>query len=259
MKDTLISKLGSFQGTLAVADKIENKPLWLNEPPLRFTELLATTRLSVEGLASTGAEQSTGTRGSTDALRDVRVRFEQALHPLARATFRCLKNDGRTEEAARADLTPSDLHNARAVALAGLGETVLDLAEPISKPAGGQPAPGEKYGVTAATVAAVDALWDNYRAVVGAPVSARARRKALTGALPGQFAEVEEQFSELDDLVIQFRGTEAGDRFVEAWFNARRVIDTGRRAARPEQPVPSIQPTRDGQPAQPVPANAVQP
>jgi hypothetical protein len=29
-------------------------------------------------------------------------------------------------------------------------------------------------------------------------------------------AAVEETFAELDDLIIQFRGTKAGDRFVEA-------------------------------------------
>ena len=207
---------------------------------MRFTEALAATRVSVAALASVGAEQSTGIGGSTDALRGLRLQFENALHPLARATFRCLKNDGRTEDAAKVDLAPSDLRNARAVALAGLGETILDLAEPISQPAANnQPAPGDKYGVAAAKVAAVDTLWDNYRTAVGAPASARAKRKALTEALPGEFAKVEDQFSELDDLVIQFRGPAAGDRFVEAWFNARRVVDTGRRAARPAPPAPS--------------------
>lgn len=245
MNDTLISKLGSFQATLVVADRTENKLIWLNQPPLRFTERLDATRLSVEGLASTGAEQSADIGGSTDALRGLRLQFENALHPLARATYRCLKNDGRTEDAAKVDLTPTDLHNARAVALAGLGETVLDLAEPISQPAAvGQPAPGDKYGVAATKVAALDSLWDNYRTAVGAPASARAKRKALTEALPSQFAVVEDQFSELDDLIIQFRGTEASDRFVEAWFNARRVVDTGRRAAKPAPaaPAPTVQP-----------------
>ena len=79
----------------------------------------------------------------------------------------------------------------------------------------------------------MDELWADYSTAVGAPGSARARRKAITNALPGQFAAVEEKFAELDDLIIQFRGTEAGDRFVEAWFNARRVVDIGRRAAKP--------------------------
>jgi hypothetical protein len=126
--------------------------------------------------------------------------------------------------------------------LAGIGETILNLAEPLSVSTGGQAVPGEKFGVTADKVSAVDDLWDRYSTIVGAPVSARARRKALTDALPGKFAAVEEKFAELDDLIIQFRGTPAGDRFVDAWFNARRVVDTGRRANKPAAaptPVPA--------------------
>jgi hypothetical protein len=238
MNDTLTSKLGSFQATLAVADKDENKPIWQSKPPLAFNECLLGARTAVAGLARTGAEQSAAIRGSTDALRGLRTQFENALHPFARATFRCLKNTGENENAVKVDFTPSDLRNARAVALAGIGEIVLNLAEPVTKsPGNGQPAPGEKYGVTAAKFAEVDELWTDYSTAVGAPASARARRKAITDALPSQFAATEEKFAELDDLVIQFRGSEASDRFVEAWFNARRVVDTGRRAARPNPAV----------------------
>lgn len=242
MNDTLTSKLGSFQATLAVADKEENKPIWQNKPPLAFSECLLGARTAVAALAKTAADQSADIRGSTDALRGMRTQFENALHPFARATFRCLKSTGDDEAAAKVDFTPSDLRNARAVALAGIGEIVLNLAEPLSNsPGNGQPAPGEKYGVTAAKFADVDELWSGYSTAVGAPASARARRKAITDALPGKFAATEEKFAELDDLVIQFRGSEASDRFVEAWFNARRVVDTGRRAAKPA-PAPAPPP-----------------
>jgi hypothetical protein len=233
MNDTLTTKLGSFQATLAVADKDENKPIWQNQPPIAFSECLLAARTAVAALAKAGADQSADIRGSTDGLRGLRTQFENALHPFARATFRCLKSIGNNEAAGKVDFTPSDLRNARAVALAGIGETVVDLAEPLTRsPGNGQPAPGDKYGVTAAKFAEVDQLWTNYSTAVGAPASARARRKAITDALPGRFAATEEKFAELDDLVIQFRGSEAGDRFVEAWFNARRVIDIGRRAAK---------------------------
>ena len=233
MKDTLTSKLGSFMATLAVADMPENISIWQNQMPLAFTEGLAAARPAVTALGHAGAEQSADIGGTTDALRGLRKLFENALHPLARATFRCLKNMGNDADAAKVDLTPSDLHNARATALAGMGEIVLELAEPLTT---GTPAPGDKYGVTAASVAAMDDLWNRYSTAVGAPVGARARRKAMTDALPGQFAAVEEQFAGLDDLVIQFRGTPVGDQFVDAWFNARRVVDTGRRAAKPNPP-----------------------
>ena len=133
--------------------------------------------------------------------------------------------------------------------LAGLGETVLDLAEPLTvAPAQNQPAPGVKFGLTAQSVAALDALWQRYSTAVGAPVSARSRRKALTEQLPGDFREAEEEFAALDDLILQFDDAGgAGTRFIDSWFNARRVQDTGRRSARPAPPTsagtPAVRPS----------------
>lgn len=232
MKDTLANKLASFEGTLAVADKAEFKSIWQNQPPLIFTNKLEEARDAVQDLVQSGAEQSVKTTGSSDALRGLRKQFEAALHPLARAVYRCLKNAGNAEDAAKANVTPSDLHSARAVALAGLGETILDLAEPLTKSkVAGEPATGEQYGVNAQTYASVDDLWQRYSTAVGAPAGARAKRKGLTAALPGKFAAAEEQFAELDDLVIQFRNGVVGNQFVEAWLNARHIADLGRRAA----------------------------
>jgi hypothetical protein len=121
------------------------------------------------------------------------------------------------------------------VILSGLGETILDLAEPLTLvTAPGQASPGEKYGVTTALYDQVDDLWERYSTAVGAPAGARSKRKALTNSLPGKFSAVEDQFSDLDDLIIQFGSTEAGQEFVEAWFNARHVTPLGRRAAKPK-------------------------
>lgn len=241
MRDILTNKLGSFQSTLAVADEPENQPVWQNQPPQAFSDGLAAARTAVTGLATSGAAQSVPTAGSTAALKLLRGQFTVALLPLARATFQCLTSLGRTEDAASVDITNSNLHDARAVALAGIGETVLDLAESLSTATGSQPAAGDKYGVTAANVSAVDALWQKYSTAVGAPVGARAKRKAMSSQLPGQFAAVEQQFSGLDDLIIQFRGTPAGDLFVDAWFNARHVVDLGHHTTHPA-PAPATAP-----------------
>jgi hypothetical protein len=235
MKDTLANKLASFDASLAVVDRDEYKLVWQNKPPLAFGTGLAAVCTAVAGLRTAGAEQSAPTRGATDALRTLRKDFETALHPLARATFRCLTKQPQLEAAAKVDLTPTDLHNARAVALAGLGETVLEFAEPLTQ---GTPAPGETFGITVAKIGVVNDLWERYSTAVGAPGGARAKRRALTGGLPGKFAAVEAQFSELDDLVVQFNDTPLGKQFVDAWFNSRRVVDLGRRAAHPATPTP---------------------
>lgn len=103
-------------------------------------------------------------------------------------------------------------------------------------PAGGGEAPGAKEGITPAVVDKVDALWSQFATAVGSPAGARARRKALTEQLPGDVRGLEEQFSVLDDLVIQFDESAKGAEFVAAWFNSRAVVELGRRAAKPEKP-----------------------
>jgi hypothetical protein len=40
-------------------------------------------------------------------------------------------------------------------------------------------------------------------------------------------ADLLEQVADLDDLVQQFDGTDAGKRFIEAWKRARIIVDTG--------------------------------
>ena len=199
----------SFRATLNVAGEAEFHAVWQGQPPAAFAELRTTVLATVDALEIKGAVQSAPTAGATDGLRQV-------------------------------DLTPADLHDARAVNLAGFGETVLDLAEPVTVAlAQNQPAPGAKYGLTAESIAALDAEWQRYSTAVGAPVGARSQRKTLTQQLPNDFRAAEEEFAALDDLILQFDdagGT--GTRFIDSWFNARRIQDTGRRSARPATPPP---------------------
>ncbi len=243
MKDTLSNKLSSFNATLNVADMPEFVPLWKGQPPLAFTEGLAEARDMVTALATTGAKQSAPITGETEGLKILRETLETKLHVLCRAVFQAFSYLNRVEDAAKVDFAPSDFSRARAGALAGIAETVLELAEPLTvTPVGGGAAPGEKYGVTIARIAALDTLWTNFSTAVGAPAGARAKRKALSDKLPGDFRDVEMKFAALDDLVVQFGDSEIGSDFVNAWFNARKVSALGRRAAKPTPSVPPAPP-----------------
>lgn len=236
MKSTLSDKLSSFLATLEVADAPANKAIWENNTPLSFTEELALIRAGIAALGSVRTEPGAPGAGATEsALRKLRADFEEQLHILSRATYQFMKRAGRTGDAAKVNLTPGALSDARAANLAAVGEIVLELAEPLtvsSEP--GQPAPGHKDGITPAFFAHVDDLWECYATAVGAPAGVRSTRKTLIGGLSGQFSAVEEKFSDLDDLIIQFGTTEAGRQFIDAWFNARQVTQLGRQAARPK-------------------------
>ncbi len=202
---------------------------------IAFKNRIAEIRPALAKLVEKAGQQSAPLTGATQGLRDLRAELETLLHVLARAGFEACDQLGRAEDAGKLDLTPSDLHNSRAVALAATAETVLDLVEPLTvAPLGGAGTVPEGSGVTAARVAAVDDLWDRYRAAVGAPAGARARRKALSEELPEDVRALEAIFARADNLVIQFGTTAAGRSFVDAWFNARRVVDLGRRAAKPK-------------------------
>jgi hypothetical protein len=243
MKDTLDNKLSSFTATLDVADQADFQPVWHGQPPAAFAVGLTAVRAQVTTLRTKAAKQSAPPAGNAEALKTLRKNFEKKLHVLARATYQALKRLNRPEDAEQANLTPSDFSHARANNLAGLGETILDLAEPLTTaPAGGGDAPGVAYGVTADRVAAVNTLWENYSTAIGAPRGARAERKALTDALPDDFRTVEAAFAALDDLVVQFPDADEphpqAQEFMDAWFNARKVVDLGRRAAKPNPPTP---------------------
>ena len=43
----------------------------------------------------------------------------------------------------------------------------------------------------------------------------------------------------MDDLVLQFDGTDAGKRFIEAWKRARIIVDTGGRHGTTPAPTPA--------------------
>ena len=140
----------------------------------------------------------------------------------ARGTTAHRNPSGPALHAAEFDFTPTDF--IRALALAGMTEPLADT---------GPPPFGDKFGITDGTIDPVDEARQKFSTAIGAPASARSRRKAMTGELPGQFAAVEEMFAGLDDLVIQYRTSDIGKQFVDAWFNSRHVDDLGRRAAKP--------------------------
>jgi hypothetical protein len=52
-------------------------------------------------------------------------------------------------------------------------------------------------------------------------------RSTLLKEVDTDTAKLLEQVADLDDLVLQFDGTDAGKRFIEAWKRARIIVDTG--------------------------------
>jgi hypothetical protein len=52
-------------------------------------------------------------------------------------------------------------------------------------------------------------------------------RSTLLKEVDTDTADLLEQVADMDDLVLQFDGTDAGKRFIEAWKRARIIVDSG--------------------------------
>ena len=52
-------------------------------------------------------------------------------------------------------------------------------------------------------------------------------RSTLLKEVETDTADLMVQLSDLDDLNLQFNGTDAGRRFIEAWKRARNIVDAG--------------------------------
>jgi len=62
---------------------------------------------------------------------------------------------------------------------------------------------------------------------MSSPLGKIMNRSTLLREVETETAGLLEDVSDLDDLVLQFAGGEAGRRFIEAWKGARIVVDSG--------------------------------
>ena len=92
------------------------------------------------------------------------------------------------------------------------------------------------YGLDATDATLLAKETEDYEKLVATPAAAISGRKALTQALRPAFREVSELLTKMDRLVLRFRKTEPGARFVAAWKAARIIRDLGEAA--PAAPAP---------------------
>ncbi len=93
------------------------------------------------------------------------------------------------------------------------------------------------YGVTAATLTALQTRIDAYRMAIASPKMAIGERSTHTGLLKQEFARADALVkNRLDGLVRQFEETDA--TFVANYRNARKITDTGSQPTPPTPPPP---------------------
>jgi len=82
-------------------------------------------------------------------------------------------------------------------------------------------------GVTPARSAALTAAIAGFKAVMSQPRGQVVNRSTLKKEVATDVAALVSDVAAMDDLVMQFDGTDAGKRFIAAWQQARMIVDTG--------------------------------
>lgn len=224
-----------FDNNLAMARRVksyleapENKPIWENQPPLRFTTRAVELYPAIDDFAALAARQSTPARGSADQQNIHEKALEDAAHPLANALREYYLDNARADEAAEWDLSLSDWRRMREQALLGKAQRLHDQIRAVGAGEGGP------YGMSDAARTNLDEMIGDYAEAIGKPTEKRARKAADTASLRPAWRGVREILEAMDNLVVQFPAS-----FSQGWFAARRIDDrgvTGKAAETPPLP-----------------------
>jgi hypothetical protein len=141
---------------------------------------------------------------------------------LARARANHFKKTGDLDRHGKVDVTKSEIMRLRAQELVNRTTVIRDLGTAAVSEAG-----AEGRGVTAARVAALTVALGSFSSVMSSPRGQIVNRSALLKEVETDIAALLELVNDMDDLVVQFDGSDDGRRFIEAWKHALIIVDTG--------------------------------
>ena len=163
--------------------------------------------------------------------------LEDAAFVLTRALANHFKKTGDLDRHGKVDVSKSEIMKLRRQELVNKMTAIRDLGTAAVSEAG---AAGR--GVTAARVAAPTAAIIGFSNVMSTPRGQIVNRSALLKEVETDTAALMVFVNDMDDLALQFDGTEAGKRFIEAWKRARIIVDTGGGHTPPMPPTPTPPP-----------------
>ena len=222
---------------ITVANGNEFKAVWLGKEPADFEADIARLMADYGAVISKSAQAEASGGGATDAKAVAEEALENAAHVLARALANHFKKTGNLTNRAKVDVTKTEIVELRNQDLIAKTTEIRDLALVA------QAEPGAAgRGVTAARTAALTGAITSFSGLMSAPRGQIVNRSTLLKEVETDVASVVEQVRDLDDLVLQFDGTELGRRFIEAWKRARLIVDTGGGHAATPEPTPTPTP-----------------
>jgi hypothetical protein len=234
MNIRLTNQINMVGACLTTANTPENKAVWNGNAPLDFTSDIATLATGYASVTAKAALANGASGGAGDVKAQAEATLEDAAFILARALANHFKKTNNLDKLAQVDVTKSKIVQLRQQDLLDKTIAIRDLAIATV----GEPNAAGR-GVTPARISALDNAINAFTAVMNLPRGEIVNRRTLLKEVDTDTADLLEQVADMDDLVQQFDGTDAGKRFIEAWKRARIIVDTGGGHSNGDTPTPT--------------------
>jgi hypothetical protein len=196
--------------------------VWKGQPPADFETDLTGLGADYEAILQKDALADAATGGAGDAKALAEAVLENATYMLARALCNHFKKTGNLDSLGKVDFNKTDIVRLRNQDLVDQSTAIRDLGTAA------QAEPGAAgRGVTSARVAALTAAIKGFKDVMNNPRGQVVNRSTLKKEVATDVAALVSDVADMDDLLMQFDGTDAGKRFIAAWQQARMIVDSG--------------------------------
>jgi hypothetical protein len=222
MNIRLTNQINMVGACINVANSKDYVTVWTGNPPADFTTDFTQLQTDYAAVTAKAALADAASGGAGDAKAQAETALEDAAFILARALANHFKKTNNLEKLAQVDVTKSEIVQLRQQDLLDKTTAIRDLASAtVAEPnAAGR-------GVTAARITTLTNAINAFTAVMNLPRGQIVNRSTLLKEVDTDTADLLEQVADMDDLVLQFDGTDAGKRFIEAWKRARIIVDSG--------------------------------
>lgn len=205
---------------ITTANSSEHKSAWDGQPPAAFGTDLATLTTDYGKISAAHSLAMAATGGAGDEKSLAEATLEASAHGLARANH--FRKTGDADRRGKVDFTKTDIARLRDRELIDQTTAIRDIAQAATT----EPGAADR-GVTPARIAALTAAIATFEELLTKPRGQIVNRSALLKEIATDTAALLEDLRDLDDLVLQFTTTPAGQRFAQAWKNARTIVDAG--------------------------------
>ena len=239
MNIRLTNQINMVGACIIVANSKDYVTVWTGNPPLDFTTDFTQLQTDFTAVTAKAALADGASGGAGDAKAQAETALEDAAYILARALANHFKKTNNLEKLAQVDVTKSEIVQLRQQDLLDKTTAIRDLASAtVTEPGADGP------GVTPARITTLTNAINAFTAVMNLPRGQIVNRSTLLKEVDTDTADLLEQVADMDDLVLQFDGTDAGKRFIEAWKRARIIVDAGggHSATPPTPPIPPATP-----------------